>query len=197
MATTRACGSCVRGVGLELDALLEVDQVELDLVGAVAQGQVGDQHVQQGRLARAGLAGDQHVLRGALAELEVLQLRRAGAAERHVDAARGCRRSTTRSGVGAMNSNGTSTRLRVLGRAADLCGAICVNVVGRRRASSVSGQLAEIARRSQTNRCPVPGAGRRSAGSRSASWKPCGQRQLRVDADQREHAAAGRRWRRC
>ena len=48
-----------RGVDLELDALLEVDQVELDLVGAVAEGRVGDQGVQQGRLARAGLAGDE------------------------------------------------------------------------------------------------------------------------------------------
>ena len=35
MAMTRACGSSMRGVGLELDAFLEVDQVELDLVGAV------------------------------------------------------------------------------------------------------------------------------------------------------------------
>ena len=39
MAITRACGSSMRGVDLELDALLEVDQVELDLVGAVAQGE--------------------------------------------------------------------------------------------------------------------------------------------------------------
>jgi len=36
----------VLGVNLELDALLEVDQVELDLVGRVAQRQVGDQRVE-------------------------------------------------------------------------------------------------------------------------------------------------------
>ena len=83
------------GVGLELDPLLEVDQVQLDLVGAVAQGQVGDQHVQQGGLARARLAGNQHVLRGALAQVEVLELHGPGAAQRHVDARRGCRRSTS------------------------------------------------------------------------------------------------------
>ena len=107
---TRACGSSERGVGLELDALLEVDQVELDLVGAVAQGQVGDQHVQQGRLARAGLAGDQHVLRGAAAELRgaAASWPRPGPAARRCR--RGCRRSTTRPSGGAMHSNGTSTR---------------------------------------------------------------------------------------
>ena len=56
-----------RGVNLELDAFLEVDQIELELVGAVPQRPVGDQGVQQGRLARAGLAGGEHVLRGPLA----------------------------------------------------------------------------------------------------------------------------------
>ena len=77
----------VAGVGLEFHALLEVDQVELDLVGAVAQGEVGDQDVQQGRFARAGLAGDEHVLRRALAQVEVLEFHGAGAAQGHVDAA--------------------------------------------------------------------------------------------------------------
>ena len=79
-------GQLERGVDLELDPLLEVDQVELELVGAVAQGRVGDQGVEERRLARAGLAGDQDVLRRALAELEVLELGGAGAAERDVDA---------------------------------------------------------------------------------------------------------------
>ena len=77
----------VPGVGLELHAFLEVDQVQFDLVGAVAEGQVGDQHVQQRRLARARLAGDEHVLRGAAAQVEVLELHRPGAAQGHVDAA--------------------------------------------------------------------------------------------------------------
>ena len=79
-------GQLHRGVDLELDAFLEVDQVELELVGAVPQGHVGDQGVQQGRFARAGLAGDQDVLRRALAELQVLELGRAGAAQGDVDA---------------------------------------------------------------------------------------------------------------
>ncbi len=88
MAIDARVRQLVRGVGLELDALLEVDQVQLDLVGAVPQRQVRDQRVQQRRFARAGLAGDQHVLRGALAEPQALQLRRAGPAERHVDPVR-------------------------------------------------------------------------------------------------------------
>ena len=52
-------GQLMGRVDLELDALLEVDQVEVDLVGAVVQGEVGDQGVHQGRLARAGAPGDQ------------------------------------------------------------------------------------------------------------------------------------------
>ena len=78
-------GQLVDGVGLELDALLEVDQVELDLLRAVPEGDVGDQGVEQRRLTGAGLAGDQDVLRRALAELEVLELGGAGAAEGDVD----------------------------------------------------------------------------------------------------------------
>ena len=72
----------VRGVALELDALLEVDQVELDLLRAAPQRQVGDDDVEQGGLAGAGLAGDQRVLARALADGEVLELGRAGAADR-------------------------------------------------------------------------------------------------------------------
>ena len=74
-------------VGLELHAFLEVDEVHFDLVGTVAEGHVGDQHVQQRRLAGARLAGDEHVLRGAAAQVEVLEFHRAGAAQGHVDAA--------------------------------------------------------------------------------------------------------------
>ena len=69
----------VRDIRLELDPLLEVDQVQLDFVWAVAQGSIGDQGVQKRRLARAGLAGDQHVLRGPLAQAQMLQPRGAGA----------------------------------------------------------------------------------------------------------------------
>ena len=73
MAITRACGKRSVGVGFELDALLEVDEVELDLVGRVVERDVGDQRVQQRRLAGAGLAGDEHVLRRADAEAERLE----------------------------------------------------------------------------------------------------------------------------
>ncbi len=65
-------GKLVRRVGLELDALLEVDQVELDFVRAVPEGEIGDQHVQQGGLSGAGLARDQHVLRSTPAETQLL-----------------------------------------------------------------------------------------------------------------------------
>ena len=75
----------VGGVDLELDPLLEVDQVEIDLVGAVVEGEVGDQGVHQGRLARARPAGDQDVLAGPLAERQVLPLGGAGLAQRDVD----------------------------------------------------------------------------------------------------------------
>ena len=78
-------GQLEGGVDLELDALLEVDQVEVDLVGAVAERQVGDQGVHQGRLARSGTAGDEHVLRGALTQRQVLPLGGAGLAEGDVD----------------------------------------------------------------------------------------------------------------
>ena len=69
------------GVGLELDALLEVDEVELDLIGAVVQRGIGDERVQQRRFAGARFAGDEHVLRRAHAEAQRLQLLGAGAAD--------------------------------------------------------------------------------------------------------------------
>ncbi len=52
----------VGGVGLELDPFLEIDQVKFHFVGAVEQGEVADQGVQQGRFARTGFAGDEDVL---------------------------------------------------------------------------------------------------------------------------------------
>ena len=82
-------GQAVRGVALELDALLEIHQVELHLLRAAPQGQVGDDDVEQGGFAGAGLAGDQRVLAGALADGEILQLGRAGAADRHAQFAGG------------------------------------------------------------------------------------------------------------
>ena len=76
----------VRRVDLELDPLLEVDQVEVDLVGAVVEGEVGDQRVHQRRLTRAGAPGDQDVLRRAMPEHEMLPLGRAGLAQGDIDA---------------------------------------------------------------------------------------------------------------
>ena len=69
-------GQAVGDVGLELDPLLEIDQVELDLVGIVIQRDIGDQRVQETRLARPGLAGDQDMLRGPAAQVEILQLQK-------------------------------------------------------------------------------------------------------------------------
>ncbi len=85
IATTRACGKLQLGVGFEFDALLEVDEIELQFARAVVDRQVRDQGVHQRRLARTGLAGDQHVLRSALAQLQVLQLGGAGPSQRHLD----------------------------------------------------------------------------------------------------------------
>ena len=75
----------MRDVSLELDALLEVDQVELDLLGTVPQRQIRDDHVQQGRLARAGFAGDQRVLCDPASEPQVLQPDGAGMPERDAE----------------------------------------------------------------------------------------------------------------
>ena len=74
-------GKGVVVVELELHPLLEVDEIELDLVGAVLQGEARDHRVHERRLARARLAGDQAVLARALAELEELELFGAGGAE--------------------------------------------------------------------------------------------------------------------
>ncbi len=77
----------VSDVGLELDSLLEVDQVELDLVRPIVQRDVGDQRVQETRLARPGLARNQHVLTRAAAQVQVLQLRRTRPTQGNVQAA--------------------------------------------------------------------------------------------------------------
>ena len=57
----------MRRIALELDALLEVHEIEFHLVGTIPQRQVRDDHVQQRGLAGAGLAGDESVLGHALA----------------------------------------------------------------------------------------------------------------------------------
>ncbi len=75
----------LRDIHLEFDALLEVDEVELDFVRAVPQGQVRNDDVQQVRLARTGFAGDQGVLSQTAAETQMLQAHRAGVSERNGD----------------------------------------------------------------------------------------------------------------
>ena len=80
-------GQAVADVGLELDPLLEIDQIELDLVGIVIQRDIGDQRVQETRLARPGLAGDQDMLRGPAAQVQVLQLGGPGPAQWHIETA--------------------------------------------------------------------------------------------------------------
>jgi len=81
--------ACVRefvgGVAFEFDAFFEVDEVKLDLVWAVPEGEVGDDDVEEGGLAGAGLARDEAVLAGAAAECEVLEFGCAGAADGDTD----------------------------------------------------------------------------------------------------------------
>ena len=86
-------GEPVGGVAFELDAFLEVHEVELDLLRAAPQREVGDDDVEEGGFARAGFAGDQAVLAGAFADGEVLELGRAGAADGHAQLAWWCPRS--------------------------------------------------------------------------------------------------------
>ena len=105
------------GVRLELDAFLEVDQIQLDIVGTVAEGQIRDQRVQQSRLAGAGFSGDHHVLRGARPEFQVLEFHGAGAAQGNVDSGAAVELPRVLR-LGAMWENGTSTCPAVAGGAA-------------------------------------------------------------------------------
>ena len=63
----------IGGIGFELYALLEVDEMEFNFARRIPQRGAGDQDMQQGRLARAGAAADQHMLRGAATQLQHLQ----------------------------------------------------------------------------------------------------------------------------
>ena len=76
-------GKALRAVALELDAFLEVHEIELHLVGRVPEREVRDHHVEQRRFTGARLAGDEDVLLGALAERELLQLGGASATHGH------------------------------------------------------------------------------------------------------------------
>ena len=111
MATTLRVRQMLRGVALELDALFEVDEVELDLLGAAGEREVGDDDVEEGRFARTGFAGKERVLARALADGEILEFRRAGAADGDAQFVGGVARSTFRPACGAICEKGTSTRL--------------------------------------------------------------------------------------
>ena len=100
----------LRGVALELDAFLEVDEVELDLLRAAREREVRDDDVEERRFARARLAREERVLARAFADREILHA-----------SSRRCGRSATRSSFvvsfvhmlvrrGAICANGTSTR---------------------------------------------------------------------------------------
>src|SRR5206468_579540 len=73
------------GVALELDSLLEVHQVELDLIRAAPQGEVGDEDMEQSGFARTGFAGDENVLPCTLAQGKELELGRARASDRDAE----------------------------------------------------------------------------------------------------------------
>ena len=77
----------VSRVRLELDALFEVDQIELNFVGPVMQRRVCDHGVQQRGFTGASLPRNQDVLRSAFAKPQMLELRRSRASERNFDPA--------------------------------------------------------------------------------------------------------------
>jgi len=76
-------GQVVEGIGLELHALLEVDQVEFQLLRAIGQRGVGDERVQQRRLAGAGAANEQAMHGSTGAEFEVLGVARIARPQRN------------------------------------------------------------------------------------------------------------------
>src|SRR5205085_3693033 len=73
----------VRSVALELHALLEIDEIELDLLRTAPQGEICDDGMEERRFSGTGFSSDQHVLPRAFADGEILQLGRARAADRH------------------------------------------------------------------------------------------------------------------
>src|SRR5580765_8203915 len=80
------------GVALEFDTLLEVHKVELDLVRAAPEREVGDEDVKQRGFARARFAGDEGMLASALTQREVLKLGRARASDGDANFGRGLQR---------------------------------------------------------------------------------------------------------
>ena len=78
-------GKAACRVAFELHAFFEVDEVELDLLRAACEREVGDDDVKERRFSRAGLACEECVLARALSDCEILQLCRTGAADGHAE----------------------------------------------------------------------------------------------------------------
>ena len=73
------------GVTFEFDALLEIDQAELDLIGAAPQREVGDDDMEERGLAGTGLARNENMLPGAPAQGEVLEFGGASSPDRDTE----------------------------------------------------------------------------------------------------------------
>ena len=70
-------------VRLKFNALLKIDQPQLNFVGGIPKRDVGDQRVKQRAFTRASFAGKQHVLAGSLANFNGLQFVGATTPHRH------------------------------------------------------------------------------------------------------------------
>ena len=75
----------VGGVGSKLHTLLKVDQIKLNFIRTIMQGEIRNQNVQQRRLAGTRFTSDQNVLAGSSTKTHKLKSRRASAANREVD----------------------------------------------------------------------------------------------------------------
>src|ERR1043165_2157580 len=70
-------------ITFELDAFLEIDQIELDLLRAAPQRKVRDHDVEQCGFAGTSFACDERMLARALANCKILEFRRARTANWH------------------------------------------------------------------------------------------------------------------
>ena len=100
------------GITFELHAFLEIDEIELDLLRAAPQRQIGDDDMEQRGLAGAGFAGDKHVLAGAFANRQHLEFLGPGAADGHAHfvVVSDCQSSSV---GGVICENGTCDPVRV------------------------------------------------------------------------------------
>ena len=115
-AMARAWGSWLRGVGLELDALLEVDEVKLDFVGRIPHRQVGDDACAAASiLPEPVLPAIRACWATPTPEPQRLQARGAGLADGHAQSLLGTHATrTVVRASGRCSAKGTSTRLASL-----------------------------------------------------------------------------------